>query len=81
MPTLTSSSVTYEFSLEELTKLIAADLMVPIDAIKIDFVQKDFAGYGDRGSDFRTVGLKVTVDNTKIKSESAFAERGGWNDR
>jgi len=68
MTLLKSKKTKYEFSPDEIKKLIANDMEMPLDAVSVEYVLSDFAD--DRFStapDYQVTKIEVTIDETKIK--------------
>ncbi len=70
MSILKSKTITHEFSPDEISKLIAADLGVNPKSITVDFVIQEVGGdYMDRYGGIPTVTkIEVTIDELKNKS-------------
>ena len=69
MAILKSKTTRYEFSLDELKKLIAQDMKVPVEAIHVNYVIQEVGGDPmDRYPGIKEVTkIEVIVDETKIK--------------
>ena len=69
MALLKSKTTRYEFSTEEIKKLIAADMKYPIEAITVNYKIQEVGGdFMDRYPGTNTVTkIEVTVDETKLK--------------
>ncbi len=68
MALLKSKKTKYEFSPDEIKKLIANDMEIPLDAVSVEYVLSDIAD--DRFStipDYQVTKIEVTIDETKIK--------------
>lgn len=72
MAILKSKTTKYEFSLDEMKKLIAEDMKVPVEAIHVNYVIEEVGGdVLDRYPGIKTVTkIEVIVDETKINLES-----------
>jgi hypothetical protein len=68
MPKLTAKTTEYTYSIEEIKNMICANLDVPQEAVTVTFIQTDVSDDRyDRYPTYKVTGVKVTVDNTKIK--------------
>jgi len=68
MPTIQSDTVEYKFNLDEIKKMFANELKVPVDAISVKFNQTDTSNERyDRYPSYEVTSISVTVDNKKIK--------------
>lgn len=69
MAILKSKTTRYEFSLDEMKKLIAQDMKVPVEAIHVNYVIQEVGGDPmDRYPGIKEVTkIEVIVDETKIK--------------
>jgi hypothetical protein len=68
MPKLIDDTVIYKFSTEEIKKMLAADLSVPIEAISVKYDNVDVSDqYINDYPRYETESVSVTVDRTKIK--------------
>jgi len=66
MPLLKSNTTVYEFSLEEMKKLIASDLQIPVEAIQVSYIMEDTSD--DRfggGPNYKVTKIEVKIDETK----------------
>jgi 2C-methyl-D-erythritol 2,4-cyclodiphosphate synthase len=78
MPTLVAKETTYECSPEEIAKLIASDLGVPVQAIAVTYVITSSFDYDGPGNGPQCVSkVRVTVDNNKVPPRAA----PHWEDR
>lgn len=70
MAILKSKTTRYEFSLDEMKKLIADDMKVPVEAIHVNYVIQEVGGdVLDCYPGVKTVTkIEVIVDETKVKS-------------
>lgn len=68
MAILKSKTTRYEFSLDEMKKLIAQDMKVPVEAIHVNYVIQEVGGDPmDRYPGIDTVTkIEVIVDETKV---------------
>lgn len=65
MGVLKSRKETYEFSLDEIKKMIASDLEVPEEKVSVSYVQTDVSNDRmDRYPQYEVTSIKVTVDKT-----------------
>lgn len=77
MPTMSQKTTTYTYDLAELTKLIAADLKVPVAAVDVRYNLRDTSDDRFGGSASYSVhDVTVTVDMKKV-DEHASASNGG----
>jgi hypothetical protein len=67
MPKLIDDTVIYKFSTEEIKKMLAADLSVPIEAISVKYDNVDVSDPCDDWPQYEIASVSVTVDRTKIK--------------
>lgn len=69
MAILKAKTTKYEFSLDEMKKLISQDMNVPIEAIHVNYVIQEIGGDPmDRYPGVDTVTkIEVIVDETKVK--------------
>jgi hypothetical protein len=81
---LKSSQETYEFGLDQMKELIAADLQVHVDCVTVRYVIQEVGGDPmDRfpGRD-QVTKIEVTVDKTKGKSTPSYDDihpsQGGY---
>ncbi len=65
MSILKSKKTEYEFSLDEIKKLIANDIQVNPDAITVNFNLTDISDYYDRYPIKQVTSVTVTIDETK----------------
>lgn len=76
MPVMSQKTTTYTFSLDELQKLIAADLKVPVDAVTVRYNLRDTSD--DRFSasaSYSVHDITVTVDTKKIEDSQTGYQR------
>lgn len=68
MPVMKAKTATYEFDLNEIKELIAADLDVPESAVSVEYVIQEVGGDPmDRYPGTKQVTkVRVTVDQTKV---------------
>ena len=67
MSILKSKTTNYEFSLEEMSKLIANDLGFPVEAISVSYIQQDVSNDRfDRFPNYQVTKVRVKVDETKL---------------
>ncbi len=67
MSILKSKTTNYEFSLEEMSKLIANDLGFPVEAITVSYIQQDVSNDRfDRFPNYQVTKVQVKVDETKL---------------
>lgn len=77
MPTMTQKTTTYTYALQEIVKLIAADLNVPLEALDVRYNLLDSSddrfggGYSPSVHD-----ITVTVDMTKAKDAHLGGSQG-----
>jgi hypothetical protein len=82
MPVMQASTQVYNFSLDEIKKLVAADLTVSPDHITVEYVQTEISDAMDRYSRKEVTSVKVTVDTkkseaAKSKIRSQFSDYPG----
>lgn len=67
MPVLKSKTTQYTFSLEEMKKLIAKDMNLPVEAIQVYYDIKEVGGdsMGSYPGVKKVTEIRVTVDETK----------------
>lgn len=70
MPTVSTKITTYTYALAEITKLIASDLNVPIEAITVQYnVRDSFDDSLSRSASYNVQDVTVVVDMTKVETE------------
>lgn len=80
MSVLLAATTTHNFNMEQIKKLIAADLAVPAEAVTISFDMQDFADERRSStSDYRPVGIIVKIDNSKVKEKPVFRSTEQFN--
>ena len=73
MPTMSQKTTTYTYDLAELTKLIAADLQVPVAAVDVRYNLHDTSDdrFSHGSPSYSVRDVTVTVDMKKVESASA----------
>ena len=67
MPVMQASTQVYTFSLDEMKKLVAADLGVPVDAVTVEYQIQNISHdpYDRYGTD-KVTKVNVTVDMKRV---------------
>lgn len=65
MSILKSKQVTYEFSLDEMSKLIASDLKIKPEAVKVEYVIQETGDDRFSSRNTEVTKIRVTVDELK----------------
>lgn len=68
MPDLKASTVQYNFSLDEIKKMLAKELTVPEEVVTVTYNMVDVSDERDKYSRYVVGSVSVTIDNTKIKN-------------
>lgn len=69
MAILKSKLTRYEYSLDEMKKLIASDMNIELDAISVEYYITEVGDFMDRGGIKTVTKIIVTVDETKAKKQ------------
>ena len=73
MPNLIAKKTTYEFALEDMEKLIAAELNVQVSTVTVEYVIQEVGGdCMDRGGYDKVTKIRVTVDETKRQDSGVY---------